>query len=178
MVVFQVGQERFGYWQDGPEDDLEVVRARYDLLDIPAEKNGFAFAEGGYPYTVECVSLIQGDEGYTDDLVQKRTGIQRDSEFYLRYADQQGIVLEARLFLMEPWAFSLEGYLGGYEVETTADQRLRLLRHEGGAPAGAFWYEEGDPYAYRLSCATEEGYETYSLETLGQLLQSELTSAG
>ena len=178
MVVFQVGQERFGYWLDGPEDDLEVVRARYDLLDIPAEKNGFAFAEGGYPYTVECVSLIQGDEGYTDDLVQKRTGIQRDSEFYLRYADQQGIVLEARLFLMEPWAFSLEGYLGGYEVETTADQRLRLLRHEGGAPAGAFWYEEGDPYAYRLSCATEEGYETYSLETLGQLLQSELTSAG
>ena len=83
---------------------------------------------------MECVSLIQGDEGYTDDLVQKRTGIQRDSEFYLRYADQQGIVLEARLFLMEPWAFSLEGYLEGYEVETTADQRLRLLRHEGGAP--------------------------------------------
>ena len=79
---------------------------------------------------------------------------------------------------MEPWAFSLEGYLGGYEVETTADQRLRLLRHEGGAPAGAFWYEEGDPYAYRLSCATEEGYETYSLEALGQLLQSELTAAG
>ena len=155
-----------------------MVRARYDLLDIPAEKNGFAFAEGGYPYTVECVSLIQGDEGYTDDLVQKRTGIQRDSEFYLRYADQQGIVLEARLFLMEPWAFSLEGYLGGYEVETTADQRLRLLRHEGGAPAGAFWYEEGDPYAYRLSCATEEGYETYSLEELGQLLRSDRTAAG
>lgn len=178
MVVFQMGQERFGYWLDGPEDDLEAVRARYDLLDIPAEKNGFAFAEGGYPYTVECVSLIQGDEGYTDDLVQKRTGIQRDSEFYLRYTDQQGIVLEARLFLMEPWAFSLEGYLEGYEVETTADQRLCLLRHEGGAPAGAFWYEEGDPYAYRLSCATEEGYETYSLETLGQLLQSELTAAG
>ena len=178
MVVFQVGQERFGYWQDGPEDDLEVVRARYDLLDIPAEKNGFAFAEGGYPYTVECVSLIQGDEGYTDDLVQKRTGIQRDSEFYLRYADQQGIVLEARLFLMEPWAFSLEGYLGGYEVETTADQRLRLLRHEGGAPAGAFWYEEGAPYAYRLSCATENGYETYSLEALGQLLRSDRTAAG
>lgn len=178
MVVFQVGQERFGYWQDGPEDDLEVVRARYERLDIPAEKNGFTFVEGGWPYTVENVSLIQEDAGYTDDLVQKRTGMQGDSEFYLRYADQQGIVLEARISLTEPWAFSLEGYLEGYEVETTADQRLRLLRHEGGAPAGAFWYEEGDPYAYRLSCATEEGYETYSLEALGQLLQSEMTAAG
>lgn len=178
MVVFQVGQERFGYWQDGPEDDLEAVRARYDRLDIPAEKNGFTFVEGGWPYTVENVSLIQEDEGYTDDLVQKRTGMQGDSEFYLRYADEQGIVLEARLSLTEPWAFSLEGYLEGYEVETTADQRLRLLRHEGGAPAGAFWYEEGDPYAYRLSCATEEGYETYSLEVLGQLLRSDRTAAG
>ena len=178
MVVFQVGQERFGYWQDGPEDDLEAVRVRYDRLDIPAEKNGFTFVEGGWPYTVENVSLIQEDEGYTDDLVQKRTGMQGDSEFYLRYADEQGIVLEARLSLTEPWAFSLEGYLEGYEVEITADQRLRLLRHEGGAPAGAFWYEEGDPYAYRLSCATEEGYETYSLEALGQLLRSDRTAAG
>ncbi|WP_297201996.1 M28 family metallopeptidase [uncultured Flavonifractor sp.] len=175
MVVFQVGQIQFGYWMDGPIDDLETVRERYNMFQIPEEKNGFTFVSGGYNFPVECTSRITEKNEYSDDIVQKRVGMQRDADYYLRYVDEQGIILETHIMLTEPWAFSVEDFLNGYEVEATADERLYLLRY-GGIPAGVFWYEEGNPYAYHLDCVSSDGYQIYSLEQLAELLSNEILS--
>lgn len=180
MVLFWMGDTRLAYWIDGPTNDLEAVRARYDMFDIPEEINGFTFAGGGISFSTDRIFALTSEEAleYSEDTVQKIRGTKLDTDYFLRYQDKQGTVLEAHIILADPpVVLNLENYLEGYEVETTADERLYLLRY-GGTPAGALWYEEEAPFAYHLDCASPDGYETYSLKALGQLLQSELTAAG
>ena len=180
MVLFWMGDTRLAYWIDGPTNDLEAVRARYDMFDIPEEINGFTFAGGGISFSTDRIFALTSEEAleYSEDTVQKIRGTKLDTDYFLRYQDKQGTVLEAHIILADPpVVLNLENYLEGYEVETTADERLYLLRY-GGTPAGALWYEEEAPFAYHLDCASPDGYETYSLKALGQLLRSELTAAG
>lgn len=178
MVLFWMGDTRLAYWIDGPTNDLEAVRARYDMFNIPEEINGFTFAGGGISFSTYRVFALTSEEAleYSEDTVQKIRGTELDTDYFLRYQDRQGTVLEAHIVLADPpIIFNLEGYMEGYEVETTADERLYLLRY-GGTPAGALWYEEGAPFAYHLDCASPDGYETYSLEDLGRLLTDEMTA--
>ena len=180
MVLFWMGDTRLAYWIDGPTNDLEAIRARYDMFDIPEEINGFTFAGGGISFSTDRIFALTSEEAleYSEDTVQKIRGTKLDTDYFLRYQDKQGTVLEAHIILADPpVVLNLENYLEGYEVETTADERLYLLRY-GGTPAGALWYEEEAPFAYHLDCASPDGYETYSLKALGQLLRSELTAAG
>lgn len=180
MVLFWMGDTRLAYWIDGPTNDLEAVRARYDMFNIPEEINGFTFAGGGISFSTYRVFALTSEEAleYSEDTVQKIRGTELDTDYFLRYQDRQGTVLEAHIVLADPpIIFNLEGYMEGYEVETTADERLYLLRY-GGTPAGALWYEEGAPFAYHLDCASPDGYETYSLEDLGRLLTDEMTATG
>ena len=44
MVLFWMGDTRLAYWIDGPTNDLEAVRARYDMFDIPEEILLFSWA--------------------------------------------------------------------------------------------------------------------------------------
>ena len=178
MVLFWMGDTRLAYWIDGPTNDLEAVRARYDMFDIPEEINGFTFAGGGISFSTDRIFALTSEEAleYSEDTVQKIRGTKLDTDYFLRYQDKQGTVLEAHIILADPpVVLNLENYLEGYEVETTADERLYLLRY-GGTPAGALWYEEEAPFAYHLDCASPDGYETYSLKALGQLLTDEMTA--
>lgn len=103
--MFRMGDKGFTYWIDGSTNDLKAVRARYDMFDIPEEIDSFTFAGGGTSFSTDRIFSLTlgGILEYLKDTVQKIRGTKLDMNYFLRYQDKQGTMLEAHIMLAEPW---------------------------------------------------------------------------